>query len=224
MQAMRNSSAATSTPESVNNQEPDTLYYLKVTCRSLNDVLLFGPYTMFWDVLLEITREMKRLDSDVGIDTLEELVAMPGFRSNSLVFFNAPLANGSVAKFDIIREENPEAVTALSGEAGGAAVFSVRINMPLTVPEGMIPGVEGRCQLQDVEHLASFTSGPAAASFAEQQLLVMASKSNPPQGRLIGARVDNQFWRGVMGIIERFPVQGHSYDGIVQVVEHSPRS
>ena len=98
---MSGTDASPLAPENIDKQEPGTLYYLKVTRRHINDVLVLGPLVELTDVIRKMISYLRDLRSYAGLDMLSELVHSPGFNPKGLVFLHGPLPNGTFVRLDL---------------------------------------------------------------------------------------------------------------------------
>ena len=221
MRAMANENRETNPqPLDLNAQEPNTIYYLKTTHRKLNAVAIKPPTPRFTDVLDMMCEILQDYGSDSGLDAIHELANSPGFGPRTLVFFNAPLADGSVLRFDIIREEDAEVSQALSH----SQTFTVRCATPLIRPDGMIRGSHGNAQVKGISVFKTFTSRTAALDFARTKFTELQSKRGDPILRVLPTPPDNVMLPGVVGIIERAPVGAQRYDQLIELRINEPRA
>ena len=124
---------------------------------------------------------MQEYGSGSRSDPIPELENSPGFGPRSLVFFNVPLPDGSVLKFSIVREDNPEVVLALPQRN----TYTVRCGMPLLGPEGMIRGTHGNAQAKGISVFKTFTSRTAALDFARTEFTQFQGTGDHPILRVL---------------------------------------
>lgn len=89
----------------------NTIYYLRTCQPHINDISWSGPYATPDALAEQIRFRLVSHDSFVGFEMLEELMA-----NGSIVgthHFNAPLPDGTILRFEIEREVNPDVKAAL---------------------------------------------------------------------------------------------------------------
>ena len=163
---------------------------------------------------------MQEYGSDSRSDPIPELENSPGFDPRSLVFFNVPLPDGSVLKFSIVREDNPEVVLALPQRN----TYTVRCRMPLLGPEGMIRGTHGNAQVKDISVFKTFTSRTAALDFARTKFTRLQGIGDDPILHVPTMSPDHPMLPGVVGIIERALAGAQCYDQVVELRKNEPRA
>lgn len=214
----RAASNATSMEEDLNDQEPSTLYYLKTTHRKHNHVTRSGPFASIVEVVTLMTESMAEFGSYVGLDTLKDVVTSPGCPAEALMFMHAPLSDGSIVKYDIIRHENAEIAKLLPG----ATTFTIQLIRVMLGDDGeMIPGVGGSSHVEDIEIFEAFTSKAMATRRARARLEDLIEQNHPPIRRYLD-RLAPQLQAAIPGaiaIIERAATGGKRYDEICVVHE-----
>ncbi|KIW44146.1 uncharacterized protein PV06_05179 [Exophiala oligosperma] len=155
---------------------PDTICYLKTSRPHLKDVSLSGPYYPFDRVFGQMFHHMAANHSPDGHNTLTEML-MAG-TANSLQRLNAPLEDGNVMHFELIREENPEVARRLPGEVWCVFVATPHPDMYSRTerrPEGFI-------EASDMEVRGTFTTGEAANVAAIEILEKLKAEAGPQAG------------------------------------------
>jgi hypothetical protein len=146
----------------LDSQEPSTIYHLKTTRRYINDVSLIGPTARFTEILHLIEQNMRQYGSYRGLDGLHDLKTSLIFGARSLHSFNAPLPDGNIMKFDIIREDNAEVRRVLNQ----VRTYTAHCITPLAVQSGTIAGTNGGAQTKDIKIFRTFTSKDGALNCA----------------------------------------------------------
>lgn len=213
-----NSTRAASSASSSDNQEMgSSLFYLKTIRRSVNDVVILEPVAQFSKILDLMVELMEECGSNSGLNAFEDLRTQSNLGPGSLAFFNAPLYDGSVLRFEIIEEHNPEVARVIAS----TKTYTVRCACILLDNENnMLEGIEGRAQVKDMEVFRTFPSMSAAMQFASAKFRELQADGVDPVRRVLPMEGANPLMPHAFGILERAPAGAQRYDQIVEVREN----
>lgn len=140
--------------------DPDVIYYVKTSKPHIQDISISGPFYPYETVLHQLLGRLRMEKSKEGECALDDIVYGGGVVH--LESFNAPLPDGNIMKFQLLREKNAAVARSLPGEAWNIIVASPSMNRA-----GRTAGL-GRVEDMDVE--ATFRTKAEADRKAEQVL------------------------------------------------------
>ncbi|KIW62436.1 hypothetical protein PV04_10609 [Phialophora macrospora] len=147
--------------ESARSPDPDVIYYLKTSKPHMLDVSISGPYYPLDEVLDQLHARME-IEGSTGGDTLDDLVSSGAFPN--VEHFNAPLPDGNIMKFQLLRERNRDVVRALPCKVWNVSVACPNMGVGDSGPGSRYPPVE------DMEMRGTFLTLQAANTEAERVL------------------------------------------------------
>lgn len=152
--------------------DPDTVYYIKTSKPHLKDVTIAGPYYPLQNIFPQLIRRLRREGSVAGERTIDEIVHSGDQAVLSLQHFNAPLPDGNVMKFELLREKNARVAHSLPGD-----VWTILIGT--THSDTEIPDPPARTPVDDMEVRGSFASKDEANTAAEGVLQDLKAEMGP---------------------------------------------
>jgi hypothetical protein len=103
--------------------DPDTIYYLKTSKPHIKDISVSGPYYPWEHLTIQVVRRLEHEGSTAGVDSFIEMIEDGTVAV--LAHFKAPLPDGNIIRFDIIREKNAEVARIWPGD-----VWFVKVSEP----------------------------------------------------------------------------------------------
>ena len=198
-------------PEDLNGREPNTVYHLKITRRHISDVAFAPPTSNFASVMERMAGIMEAYGSLDGLETFADVGSAAIISPRSLQHFNAPLPDGTIVRFDVIREDN----AAVAAVVDTSTTFTVRCCSFMSPEEGsMMMAARDRVQVKDIDVFKTFTTKSAALSFARTRYAELQEDKSVPIGRVRGPAHPAP---DVIGLIERTPEGAQRYEQLVDV-------
>lgn len=140
------------TAEEQSPENPDTIYYLKTSKPHIHDISISGPYYPFEMIFGQLLYRLRTENSVAGERTLDDLVRDGVIAS--IEHFTAPLPDGNIMRFHLLRERNPMVARHLPGE-----VWRIVVATPLLDSGGIAVVLSnGSPQLENMNiHATSIT-------------------------------------------------------------------
>ena len=134
---------------SSDNNNSTTIYHLKTTLAHIKDISLSGPYASPAALAQQIKFRLAQAKATEGQAAFADMERAVG----GMAHFNAPLPDGNVMRFEILKEENEAVKRAMPGET--YVVVSMKPVMSMAAL-GVIERGEGHPQVEETEWHGTF--------------------------------------------------------------------
>jgi hypothetical protein len=181
--------------------DPDVIYYLKTSKPHMLDVSISGPFYPLEEVFNQLHTRME-MEESTGGDMLDDLVFSGAFPN--VEHFTAPLPDGNIMKFQLLRERNRDVVRALPCKVWNITIASPNLSVGDSGPGSPYPPVE------DMQLRGTFLTSQAANIEAERVLRELKAE----EGR---TAVVQKSYRD--GLVEGFMMSGRGATARAKVVQ-----
>jgi hypothetical protein len=167
----------TSSAADSGDTENNLIYHLKTSRHSFGDVTLSGPYLTIGELVSQVWDHLRKAGSKEGQKLLLEQAGEGSYET--LRHLNAPLPDGDVIRFDVLREENVKAKS-----QGAGPYYVVRVTIPKLdsngePARGVMPGHEDFMQTLDIQPIKTLTSKQEAIAQARAKLVELKNEAGP---------------------------------------------
>ena len=190
--------------------DPDDIYYIRTSKPQIQDISVSGPYYPLEHVLPQLRFQLDEEKSVEGKKILDDIVS--GGDLSRVHHFTAPLLDGTIIRFEIVREKNAAIARSLP-----TSVWYVVVATPIVdgaeLAEGKYPPME------DIELRGTFRTkreaNKAATKAMEEERIIAGDdarvEQSEAQGLVTGLVI-------VPGCAETKIVEVRHYDGAIQPV------